>query len=89
MEGKLKRKGIYVYVELTHFVVQQKLAQHRKATHTSIIKQICIFPINISFIVKGYTFSIPVNITCFLETKKKYIYICDLLYCIISLIVVT
>ena len=43
--------------------------------YTSIIKQICIFPINISFIVKGYTFSIPVNITCFLETKKIYIYV--------------
>ena len=30
-EGNLKR-GIYVYVELIHFVVQQKLTQQYKAT---------------------------------------------------------
>ena len=27
-----KKEGIYVYIQLTHFVVQQKLTQHYKAT---------------------------------------------------------
>ena len=26
-----KREGIYVYIELIHFLVQQKLSQHSKA----------------------------------------------------------
>ena len=29
--GRLQREGIYVYIELIHFVVQQKLTQHCKA----------------------------------------------------------
>ena len=29
--GRLKREEIYVYVWLSHFVVQQKLTQHCKA----------------------------------------------------------
>jgi len=28
--GRLKREGIYVYLELIHIVVQQKLTQHCK-----------------------------------------------------------
>ena len=28
MGGGLKREGIYVYIQLIHFVVQQKLTQH-------------------------------------------------------------
>ena len=33
MEGeRYKREGIYVYTQLIHFVVQQKLTQHCKAT---------------------------------------------------------
>ena len=28
---ELKREGIYVYTQLTYFVVQQKLTQHDKA----------------------------------------------------------
>ena len=31
VEGRLKRKGIYVYIQQIHFVVQQKLTQHCKA----------------------------------------------------------
>ena len=31
MAGRLKRKGIYVYIQLIHFVVKQKLIQHCKA----------------------------------------------------------
>ena len=31
MEGKLKREGMYVYLRLTHGVVQQKPTQHWKA----------------------------------------------------------
>ena len=30
--GKIKRKGIYVYILLIHFAVQQKPTQHCKAT---------------------------------------------------------
>ena len=29
---RLKREGIYVYINLIHLVVQQKLTQHCKAT---------------------------------------------------------
>ena len=29
--GRLQREGIYVYIELIHFVVQQELTQHCKA----------------------------------------------------------
>ena len=31
MEGRLKRKGIYVYLQLIHFILQQKLIQYFKA----------------------------------------------------------
>ena len=30
--GRLRREGTYVYIWLIHFVVQQKLTQHCKAT---------------------------------------------------------
>ena len=39
MGGAFKREGIYVYTWLTHDVVRQKIAQHRKA----IILQLIIF----------------------------------------------
>ena len=29
---EIQKEGIYVYVQLIHFAVQQKLAQHCKAT---------------------------------------------------------
>ena len=28
--GRPRREGIYVYIELIHFIVQQKIAQHGK-----------------------------------------------------------
>ena len=31
-EKEIHKRGMYVYVELIHFAVQQKLAQHCKAT---------------------------------------------------------
>ena len=31
-QGRSKKEGVYVYIELTHFIVQQKLTQHCKAT---------------------------------------------------------
>ena len=31
MRGSFKREGIYVYISLIHFIVQQKLAQYCKA----------------------------------------------------------
>ena len=31
VEGRLKRKGIYVYLQLIHFILQQKLIQYFKA----------------------------------------------------------
>ena len=31
MGGRAKREGLYVYIELIHFIVQQKLTQHCKA----------------------------------------------------------
>ena len=37
--GKSKQEGIYVYLELIHFIVQHKLAQHFKAI-ISQLKQI-------------------------------------------------
>ena len=30
--GRFRREGIYVYIELIHFIVQKKLTQHCKAT---------------------------------------------------------
>ena len=30
--GRSKREGIYVYIHLIHFVVQQKLTQHCRVT---------------------------------------------------------
>ena len=32
VEGRSRREGIYVYIQLIHFIVQQKLTQHCKAT---------------------------------------------------------
>ena len=32
MGGRSKRKGVYVYIWLIHFIVQQRLTQHRKTT---------------------------------------------------------
>ena len=32
MGGRSKREGIQVYIQLVHFIVQQKLTQHCKAT---------------------------------------------------------
>ena len=32
MGRKFKKEGIYVYTELIHFAVQQKVTQHCKAT---------------------------------------------------------
>ena len=31
VEGRLKRKGIYVYLQLIHFILQQKLIQYFKS----------------------------------------------------------
>ena len=43
MEGRLKREGMYVDLQLTHVVVQQKLTQHSKA----IVLQLKILTRNI------------------------------------------
>ena len=32
VEGRFKREGIYVYIQLIHFIVQQKLTPHCKTT---------------------------------------------------------
>ena len=37
--GRSKREGIYVYIGLIHFVVQQKLTQHCKAIIPQLNKQ--------------------------------------------------
>ena len=31
-QGRSKKEGVYVNIELTHFIVQQKLTQYCKAT---------------------------------------------------------
>ena len=38
-EGNSRRSGVYVHIELIHFVVQQKLTQHCKANYTPIKKK--------------------------------------------------
>ena len=38
--GRLQREGIYVYIELIHFVVQQKLTQHCKAITLQLKKKV-------------------------------------------------
>ena len=38
--GRFQREGIYVYIELTHFIVQQKLTQHCKAIILQLKKKI-------------------------------------------------
>ena len=40
LRGKLKREGIYVYVQLIHFTVHQELTQHCKATILQLKKKI-------------------------------------------------
>ena len=37
--GRAKRDGIYVYIQLVHFIVQQKLTQHCKATISQFKKR--------------------------------------------------
>ena len=37
--GRSKREVIYVYVKLIHFIVQQELTQHGKATLSQLIKK--------------------------------------------------
>ena len=37
--GRCKREGIYVYIQLIHFIVQQKLTQHCKATLPQLKKK--------------------------------------------------
>ena len=39
MGSRLKREGIYVYIELIHVVVQQELTQHCKAIILSLKKR--------------------------------------------------
>ena len=41
--GKSKQEGIYVYLELIHFIVQQKLAQHFKATISQLKQNLMTF----------------------------------------------
>ena len=38
MGGRSKREGIYVYIELIHIAVQQKLTQHCKAIYSNLKK---------------------------------------------------
>ena len=47
MGGRLKREGIYVYIQLIYFVVQQKLTQHCKA----VVLQFFFF-LNIGAVVR-------------------------------------
>ena len=37
--GRSQREGIYVYIQLIHFVVQQKITQHCKATISQLKKK--------------------------------------------------
>ena len=37
--GRSKREGIYVYVQLIHFIVKQELTQHCKATISQFEKK--------------------------------------------------
>ena len=37
--GKSKKEGIYVYIWLIHFILQQKLTQHCKATILQLKKK--------------------------------------------------
>ena len=39
MERKSKKEGIYAYIELNHFAVQQKLTQHCKTTIPQLKKK--------------------------------------------------
>ena len=39
MGGRSKREKIYVYIQLIHFIVQQKLMQHCKAVSYTPIKK--------------------------------------------------
>jgi len=70
MEKKIFKKDAYM-CKTESLWYTAETGTTLQINYTSIIKQIGIFPINISFVVKGYTFSIQVNITCFLETKDK------------------
>ena len=39
MRGRSKREGIYVYIQMIHFVIQQKVTQHCKATIPQLKKK--------------------------------------------------
>ena len=47
MGRKSKKEGIYVYIQLIHFVVQRKLTQHCKAIILKLKKNV-IMAINVS-----------------------------------------
>ena len=40
--GRLKRGGIYMHIELIHYLVRQKLAQHYEATILQLKKRQCL-----------------------------------------------
>ena len=48
--GRSKREGIYVYIELIRFIVQQKLAQHCKAIVLQLKKKA---QPNVKWLAKG------------------------------------
>ena len=52
MGGRLKKEGIYAYLQLIHTVVQQKVAQHCKANILQLKK------IKRNILVKFTTFNI-------------------------------
>ena len=48
MGGRLKRKRIYVYLQLIHVVVQQKLTQHCKPIILQLKKNCFLLPLALS-----------------------------------------
>ena len=45
MGKKLKEKGVYVYIQLIHLDLQQKLAQHCKATTSQSVQSLSHVPL--------------------------------------------
>ena len=64
--GRLKREGIYICLQLIHFIVQQKLTQHRKAIILQFKKR---------YLTKLLYISIIISI-CYSQGKKKNAVFC-------------
>ena len=71
VRGRLKREGIYICLQLIHFIVQQKLTQHCKAIILQFKKRYLTKLLYITIII-SICYSLKKKHTQFLFHKKKH-----------------